>query len=410
MFDVKATRAWWDFFHRFSLIYTGANFDYILVLGINLLQCYQCQDDASNFIKTIGAHKTPFEKVHILHNYVNRKLKKKIFDISETRQYASDVLEGEKANWNKLLQYYFDLLFLMVNYLEDKHLNDLKEFTAYIYKSINLSKTIPGLSVSVIYSGKFDREDLKMQVYDYYRSMLTSINMSNVNNKRGRFIMIENPQMQIKNFSQIFGTVPKKIKTCKSCAKKHALWLEHHNTPKTMQKKIGENIYKKPPQRIDIKSKSKNLTNNLNPEINKSEINKSENNKSEINKSENKLIKNKNLITLKNKIKQQNESVQNKSVQTQSIKVTENKVVPSIITIKPRITPNNNNNNNNNNNKSDKKISETKETVVRKKVVPVVKKPRRIDDKPKRKIIFQRSRIIRYPQKRVPAKGIAKKK
>ena len=84
-FDIKATRAWWDFFHRFSLVYTGANFDYIVILGLNLLQCGECQSDGTNFYKTIGSHKTPFEKIHILHNYVNRKLNKPIFSTSVYR-------------------------------------------------------------------------------------------------------------------------------------------------------------------------------------------------------------------------------------------------------------------------------------------------------------------------------------
>ena len=214
MFDIKATQAWWNFFHRFSLVYTGTNFDYIALLGINLLQCYQCQEDALQFYKTIGSHKSPFEKIHILHNYVNRKLKKPIYDIEDTRKISSDIMNVEQTiNWERLLTYYYNLLFAMTEYLNSTNLHDFKAFSAYVFQGLNIPKKISALSINITEKDKFSREVLQLQTYEYYHKLLSSLNLEN----------------KVKSFPQIYGRAPKKTKVCKSCAKRHQLYVENHN-------------------------------------------------------------------------------------------------------------------------------------------------------------------------------------
>jgi len=388
MFDVKATRAWWDFFHRFSLLYTDSNFDYILVLGINLLQCHECQSDATQFIRTIGAHKTPFEKVHILHNYVNRKLKKKIFDITETKQFASDVLiensEGKdpKPDWPKLVEYYFNLIFLMTNYLTDKHLGDLKEFSAYVYRSIRLPKRARSLAINVVYTGKFNTEILRMQAYEYYRNFYTSLNLSN-QVKKGRFTIMKH-QYYIKSYVEIYGAMPKKTKTCKSCAKKHALYLEQHNravTEKNNQqsKQINRSVTPKVTPKV---IKRVGTVNKVNPRVGK-EI----------------LVDQFETQKAKDAINRQISRANGKRLPPSMMKLPKDLQKPMAEHIRPRQTV-------------IKEVTreDGKEVkVVRKKVVPI--KPRVVKGrgaaKPKvrRKIIFQRSRIIRYKQNRVESKN-----
>lgn len=368
MFDVKATRAWWDFFHRFSLLYTDSNFDYILVLGINLLQCHECQSDATQFIQTIGTHKTPFEKVHILHNYVNRKLKKKIFDITETKQYVSDVLieQGDgktdpKPNWIKLIEYYFDLIFLMTGYLNEKHLGDLKEFSAYVYRSIQLPKRARSLAINVVYTGKFNPEVLRMQAYEYYRNFYTSLNLSS-QAKNTRSIEYHH----IKSYVEIFGGMPKKTKTCKSCAKKHALYLEKHNQAIQNKNITRPGVKPKVIKRIEVKGKESL--------VDKFEIKQA-----------------------KDALDRQISRVNGKRLPPSMMKLPKELQKPMAKNIRPRQTV----------------IQEVKrdngiETeVVRKKVVPIkpkIAKGRR-QPKVRRKIIFQRSRIIRYKQNRVESKN-----
>jgi hypothetical protein len=253
MFDVNATRSWWNFFHRFSYLLNisrnQSNFDYILILGINLLQCHTCQEDAGQFIRTIGDHKSPFEKMHILHNYVNRKLNKPIFEITEAKKLISDVVTidpitgEEQPNWTKFINYYFDLLFLIVKYVDEKQLADLKEFSAYIYRSIDLPKRSRGLAINVEYTGKYNPELIKMQIYEYYRNVINSLNLgrtfkaltpaitdratSNLSDPEN---LISSATHPLKTYQEIYGNMPKINKTCKSCAKRHALYLESHNT------------------------------------------------------------------------------------------------------------------------------------------------------------------------------------
>lgn len=339
MFDIKATRAWWNFFHRFSLVYQGANFDYILLLGLNLLQCHQCQDDAIKFYQTIGAHKNPFEKIHILHNYVNRKLKKQIFDLKDTKNLCSDVIIDQQPNWEKLIEYYFDLLFLMTDYLKPENLTDLKEFSAYIYQSIKLSKNIGSLAITVIQNGKFNKETLQMQVYEYYIKFKAAIQQQQHDRSK---------VSHIKSYPDIFGQLPKKTKICQSCAKKHQLYLEKHNQPKN-------GIL-----------------------LNQPSINKQ-------------------LIT---PIKKPVQAEYNKS-SARSPPVVKPPVQPTIsppvvnntpVVIKSVVRRQLNN----------QKKTVLNSQIVRKKVIPIKPKPQ---PKQKRKIIFQKSRIIRYPQNRVESKN-----
>jgi len=251
MFDVITTRAWWDFFHRFSLIYQGSNFDYIILLGINLLECYQCLNDGSRFYRTIGP-KSPVEKINILHNYVNRKLHTKIFTLVETKESIKDVLlpGTNTPNWNILIDYYFNLLFRMTNYLKQENLKDLKELSAFIYQSVQLPKSVTSLAINVTPNDKFDQEILKMQVFEYYSKFKSSIKNLSLNYQPPIISksIEEISKPIVKSYSDIFGSIPKQIKTCNTCAKKHQLYLENHNTPNNIPPKsitkpiINQNI------------------------------------------------------------------------------------------------------------------------------------------------------------------------
>lgn len=218
MFDIRATRAWWDFFHRFSYVYQGSlsTFDQIANLGIQLLQCHQCQDDAHQFYNQIGSHKTPFEKIQILHNYVNRKLKKLVFSLEQTKQYISDMTQTS-SQISKLTEYYFNLLFLMTNYLNQNHLSYLQQFSSLLSRILlnqsNNRSPAPisnqALSIKANANSKFNREDLRLATYEYYNNFPRS--------------------SPTKSYQQVFGSEPGKTKTCKSCQKKHQLYLERHN-------------------------------------------------------------------------------------------------------------------------------------------------------------------------------------
>lgn len=215
MFDIKATQAWWNFFHRFSLIYEGTNFNQIVLLAVNLLECENCMNDAMEFFPSIGSHKSNFEKIHILHNYVNRKLGKKIFDITETQYICNDIFDSDNTtiNWERMLKYYYDLLFAITGYLEIKQLDDLKTFSALVYQGLSIPRKVPNLYINTKSNEAFNRELLQLQVYEYYHKLLSSVNLEN----------------KVRSFPQVYGKAPRKTKTCKSCAKRHQMYLERHN-------------------------------------------------------------------------------------------------------------------------------------------------------------------------------------
>lgn len=419
MFDVNGTRAWWNFFHRFSYILnltqhstTISNFDYILILGINLLQCQACRDDAGQFIKTIGDHKSPYEKMHILHNYVNRKLNKPIFEISDSKRLVSDILDingtQETINWGKLMGYYFDLLFQVVKYIDEKQLGDLKEFSAYIYRAIDVPKRSRGLAINVEYIGKYSQELIKMQIYEYYRNVITSLNLGSTfkSTPTLQSTPTQSPESQatppphtLKTYQEIYGNMPKINKTCKSCAKRHTLYLESHNTatsatpapqPKiitpievpqiTTTPKSVETIKTQPQPQPKLAQnpptkKTKAVTPTVVPKAPAS--------------TSNKVVPS--LVKLPPKLQ--------KPVKT---KVEEKKVIEEIV-VERTIINNQTNNNQTNNDQTNNQTNNQEEVAkIRKKIVIVPKAKKAVGvRKDKRKIIFQSSRIIRYQQNRV---------
>ena len=218
-FDVRATQAWWNFFHRFSLVYQGSNFDYIVLLALSLLQCDECRIDGTQFFQSIGTHKTPFEKIHILHNYVNRKLNKTIFSLIKCQKVTQDIiLTNGKPNWLALSRYYFNLLFAMARYIREDQLNDLREFSAYIYQSFMTTKTEKSLAIN--FDLKYGTNELELQIYDYHRRFNESLGY--------------HKQSQ-RTFREVFKEQTKKPRECKSCAKKHKLFLEKHNRTKNLE-------------------------------------------------------------------------------------------------------------------------------------------------------------------------------
>lgn len=419
MFDVNGTRAWWNFFHRFSYILnltqhsstTTTNFDYILILGINLLQCQACRDDAGQFIKTIGDHKSPYEKMHILHNYVNRKLNKPIFEISDSKRLVSDVIEvtsdsqQEVVNWGKLMGYYFDLLFQIVKYIDEKQLGDLKEFSAYIYRAIDVPKRSRGLAINVEYIGKYSQELIKMQIYEYYRNVITSLNLGStfkVDKTPTQSTLTSQstptPPHTLKTYQEIYGNMPKINKTCKSCAKRHALYIESHNTATATTPTSA--------------SQQKIITPIEVPQITPTYTPKSIETTKTQPQSQSKLAQNP--PTKKTKVATTTPSTIPKVPAS-----TSNNVVPSLVKLPPKLhkpaktiktkveeknaieeivverTINNQTNN-------DQTTNQEEVAKIRKKIVIVPKAKKAVGvRKDKRKIIFQSSRIIRYQQNRV---------
>jgi hypothetical protein len=219
MFDIKATQAWWKFFHRYSRIYQGTNFDVIVMLGLKLLQCEICQKDAIPFYKTIGNHKSSFEKMHILHNYVSRKLNKKIYTLQETREDTNDVIEQDGSiKWEMLLSYYFETLFGISKYITPVQLDELREFSAYVYESLNnKTKSTNAIELTSKDSKRgISRDEIQMQTFDYYNKTLAAIKGHNI---------------PFKNYKMVFGVEPKQLKKeCTTCTKKHQLYMERHQS------------------------------------------------------------------------------------------------------------------------------------------------------------------------------------
>lgn len=215
MFDTNATKAWWLFFHRFSQINVPNNFDTIVILGIKLLQCANCQSDALPFYQTIGNHKNSFEKIHILHNYVNRKLNKKIYSLTESKDDSADIWDNNKIQWEIFLKYYFSLLFLMSKYITQQQLDDMREFSSLIYNSLNIPKKINQNAIEIDSRQNISREQIQLQTFDYYNKTLSSV---------------KNVNLPFQNYKAVYGTVPNKpSKSCGACAKRHKLYMEKHD-------------------------------------------------------------------------------------------------------------------------------------------------------------------------------------
>lgn len=252
MFDIKATQAWWNFFHRFCQIYRQDKFDHIVLLGINLLQCEACRADAKpfyisigrGFSRDIGVHKTPFEKIHILHNYVNRKLDKKVYNLEENLSYSSDIWEDNTKkiiNWTKMTQYFFDLIFAMSTYIQPNQYNDFKEFILYVYDSFNLDKTRDGNMVN--FTNAKSVEDFQYETYKFYEKAVNSI----------KNIKLPTPQ----SFKEIYNReIPKKCASCEKkkerlAARRQAL-KEQELTRKPMNANSRENDQQQPETIVKI--------------------------------------------------------------------------------------------------------------------------------------------------------------
>ena len=259
MLNVPAMQAWWNFFHRYSLVFEPADldrFDEIVLSGIKILQCETCRKDGREFYSSIGSHKSPFEKMFIFHNYVNRKLNKNIVSLDECLRVTSDIykLNGALIDWTVLLDYYFNLLFLISKYVEGFQLNDFKKFSGLVYDQLKLPKKLRSNAIEVKNSkkNKIDREQIQLQTFDYYNKSVSSISSE--------------VEMSFQSYKNAYGTEPRKPRTCNSCAKRHQLYMERHQLqadPKvetTVEVKTGNEIsevVKKPPSNFPKPSVAK---------------------------------------------------------------------------------------------------------------------------------------------------------
>jgi len=154
-----------------------------------------------------------------------------------------------------LLDYYFNLLFLISKYIEGFQLNDFKKFSGLVYDQLKLPKKLRSNAIEVKNSkkNKIDREQIQLQTFDYYNKSVSSISSK--------------VEMSFQSYKNTYGTEPRKPRTCNSCAKRHQLYMERHQLQadpkvettvevKTTGNEISE-VVKKPPSNFPKPSVAK---------------------------------------------------------------------------------------------------------------------------------------------------------
>jgi hypothetical protein len=174
---------WWGFFHRLSLIIENrANYDHLVHLGLNLLDCDHCRTDALKFYQNLESSLTPFEKMHHLHNHVNEITKKTIYTLEQSYALYQDTIGlDDKITWSVFFKKYFDLLFTLTHSLTPAQIPTFREFTSYLTETIPITNSVasypifaqkhhPGPpSPSAI---DFNRTELFKETYEHYLNLI----------------------------------------------------------------------------------------------------------------------------------------------------------------------------------------------------------------------------------------------
>jgi len=174
MSDTDLYFEWWIFFHRVALIIERReNYDHLIKLGMKLLDCDHCRDDATLFYNKLPTTMKPFEKINTLHNHVNEVTNKKQFTVEESYKKAQDVLNvnGKTVNWHVLFKNFFELIFILCLTITEDQLPIFREFTSYFIETMPITaKAQPRITLQ-----QYDASKLTLAVHSFYMQIVTQI-------------------------------------------------------------------------------------------------------------------------------------------------------------------------------------------------------------------------------------------
>jgi len=180
MSSVDLYHYWWAFFHRLSLIIENrSNYDHLVHLGLNLLDCDHCRTDALKFYQNLDIKLTPFEKMHKLHNHVNEVTQKTKNTLEQSYALYQDVIGlDDKITWSIFFKKYFDFLFELTHHLIPAQIPTFREFTSYLIETIPItnSKSLNPILGNKESSGnssqEFKRIELFKETYQHYVNLI----------------------------------------------------------------------------------------------------------------------------------------------------------------------------------------------------------------------------------------------